>query len=121
MIAGLCTSPVAAFHFNRIAVYGLLANLLALPVVSFIVMPMALVAALLMPLGLERLPLWPWASARGGDGDLRRTAGLPGAQIVAPGYGPGAALLMTVGASLGMHPEDRLCGGGVRSCSVQEC
>jgi competence protein ComEC len=98
MIAGLCTSPVAAFHFNRIAVYGLLANLLALPVVSFIVMPMALAAVLLMLLGLERLPLA--AMGVGLDAVMAIsdwTAGLPGAQIVAPSHGPAGALLMTLG------------------------
>ncbi len=98
VIAGLCTGPVAAFHFNRIAVYGLLANLLALPVVSFIVMPMALGATLLMPLGLERLPL----AAMGFGLDAVMvvsdwTASLPGAQIVAARYSSPAALLMIFG------------------------
>jgi competence protein ComEC len=39
LIAGLATTPYAAFHFHRIAPYGVLANLAAMPVVSALVMP----------------------------------------------------------------------------------
>ena len=34
LVAGLATTPYAAFHFHRLAPYGVLANLLAMPVVS---------------------------------------------------------------------------------------
>ena len=34
LIAGLATTPCAAFHFHRLAPYGVLANLFAMPVVS---------------------------------------------------------------------------------------
>jgi competence protein ComEC len=57
LAAGLMSSIPAAHHFGRLAPYSLLANLLALPVVSILVMPMALLAVLLMPFGLEALPL----------------------------------------------------------------
>jgi competence protein ComEC len=57
LIAGSLSSIAAVYHFGRLAPYSLLANLLALPVTSIIVMPMALAATLLMPLGLEALPL----------------------------------------------------------------
>jgi competence protein ComEC len=39
LVAGLATTPFAAYHFHRIAPYGVLANLLAMPVVSAWVMP----------------------------------------------------------------------------------
>ena len=42
LIAGGLSSIAAVYHFGRLAPYSLLANLLALPVVSIIVMPMAL-------------------------------------------------------------------------------
>lgn len=58
MAAGLATAPIAAAHFNRIAEYGLLANLLAVPLMGTVVMPAAVVAALLSPLGLEAPALW---------------------------------------------------------------
>ncbi|MEM9107841.1 MAG: ComEC/Rec2 family competence protein, partial [Pseudomonadota bacterium] len=57
LVAGLATAPFALHHFNRIAGYGLLANVLAMPVVTFIVMPAGLAAMLAMPLGWERGPL----------------------------------------------------------------
>ena len=57
LAAGIMSSIPAAHHFGRLAPYSLLANLLALPVVSIVVMPMALAAVLLMPFGLEVMPL----------------------------------------------------------------
>ncbi len=56
-IAGSLSSIPAAHHFGRLAPYSVISNALALPVVSLAVMPMALLAALLMPFGLETLPL----------------------------------------------------------------
>lgn len=80
-IAGLATAPFAAFHFNRISVYGVAANVFVMPIVSLIIMPSGVLALLLMPIGLDWLPLqamelgllwmldiahwiaaWPWAS-----------------------------------------------------------
>jgi len=57
LIAGFSSSVPAAYHFGRISPYGVLANGLAIPVVGILVMPFALLAALLMPFGLEQLPL----------------------------------------------------------------
>jgi competence protein ComEC len=57
LIGGLATAPLAAFHFQRVAPLTLIANLAAMPVVGTIVMPMALAALVLMPFGLEALPL----------------------------------------------------------------
>ena len=45
LIAGLATTPYAAYHFHRLAPYGVLANLLAMPVVSVWVMPMGILGA----------------------------------------------------------------------------
>ncbi|NNF79225.1 MAG: ComEC/Rec2 family competence protein [Rhizobiales bacterium] len=56
-IAGLATAPVSAYHFNRVAVFGLLANLLAIPAVGSLVMPAAILALIMMPFGLETWPL----------------------------------------------------------------
>lgn len=57
MIAGFSSSLPAAYHFGRVSPYGVLANGLAIPVVGMVVMPFAVVSVLLMPLGLERVPL----------------------------------------------------------------
>ena len=58
LVAGSATAPLAAAHFNRVAHYGLLANLLAVPAMGLLVMPGAVLAALLAPLGLDRPALW---------------------------------------------------------------
>ncbi len=58
MVAGLATAPFAAAHFNIVSHYGLLANVLSVPVMALLVMPAAVVAALLMPLGLDWIALW---------------------------------------------------------------
>ena len=58
LIAGAATGPFAIYHFNRFADFGVLANLAAIPVVAFWVMPAGTVAALLMPFGLDAPLLW---------------------------------------------------------------
>ena len=58
VIAGVATAPFAAAHFNRMTDYGLIANLLTVPVMGAVVMPSGAVAALAAPFGLADLPLW---------------------------------------------------------------
>lgn len=57
LAAGGLSSIAAAYHFGRLAPYGLIANLLAFLAMSVLVMPMALFAVLAMPFGLEAWPL----------------------------------------------------------------
>lgn len=57
LAAGGLSSIAAAYHFGRLAPYGLIANLLAFLAMSVVVMPMAVLAVLLMPFGLEYWPL----------------------------------------------------------------
>lgn len=52
LVAGLATAPFAAAHFNQIAHYGLVANLLSVPLMGILVMPAAVLAACLAPFGL---------------------------------------------------------------------
>ena len=56
-IGGASTAIFSIEHFHRVAAYGLPANLIAMPAVSFIVMPFGLIAMLLMPFGLDEIPL----------------------------------------------------------------
>jgi competence protein ComEC len=53
VVAGAATGAFAAFHFQRIAAYGLIANLSAMPVFTFWVMPAGVVALGLSPFGLD--------------------------------------------------------------------
>ncbi|MGD9965470.1 MAG: ComEC/Rec2 family competence protein [Hyphomonadaceae bacterium] len=62
-VAGLATDPFAIYHFQRFAVYSLPANLIAAPIMSFLVAPMAAVAAVLAPFGLADPALELMASA----------------------------------------------------------
>src|SRR5262249_56906777 len=52
LVAGLATTPYAAYHFHRLAPYGVLANLLAMPVVSAVVMPAGIPGLLALPFGV---------------------------------------------------------------------
>jgi len=61
-VAGLATDPFAIYHFQRFALYSLPANLLAEPILSFIVAPAAIVAAVLTPFGLGDPALQAMAS-----------------------------------------------------------
>ncbi|MAN61932.1 MAG: metal-binding protein [Parvibaculum sp.] len=58
LVAGAATAPFAAFHFNRMAAFGLAGNMAAMPLVGTLIMPSALIAYILMPLGLEGPALW---------------------------------------------------------------
>ena len=55
LVAGLATTPYAAYHFHRAAPYGVVANLLAMPVVSAVVMPMGILGVLVMPFGFDAM------------------------------------------------------------------
>ncbi len=101
LVAGIATSPIAAAHFNRMAQYGLLANMLAVPVMGALVMPAGVIAALLAPIGLEGPALWVMGIGTAWMLWVAEfVAGLGGAVTALP-LPPGAVLpLMGFGASL---------------------
>lgn len=53
IIAGLATAPFIIYHFNQFSSYGVLANLLCVPITDFFIMPIGMIALLLMPIGLD--------------------------------------------------------------------
>ncbi|HEX2113739.1 MAG TPA: ComEC/Rec2 family competence protein [Alphaproteobacteria bacterium] len=59
LVAGLATAPYALYHFNRFAAYGLVANLIAVPLTGIWVMPWAILVFVLLPFGLESWALVP--------------------------------------------------------------
>jgi competence protein ComEC len=82
LVAGLATGPFAIQHFNRAAVFGLVANLATSPIADFVMMPMLALGAALEPLGLGAPFLW--VAGKGVDAMLavgHWTAGLPGAVV----------------------------------------
>jgi competence protein ComEC len=52
VVATLATAPYAIFHFQRLAVFGLPANLVAVPLMAMWIMPLGVAALLAMPFGL---------------------------------------------------------------------
>lgn len=85
LVAGLGSGIFAAYHFNRFADYALISNLLASPLVSFWIMPLAMLAFALMPFGLEAWALVPMGWGVDILADIALwVAGWPGAVLVAP-------------------------------------
>ncbi len=58
-LAGTASAPYGAYHFGHVQLYFIVANMIAVPLTAFWVMPAGLIALLLMPLGLEDLALVP--------------------------------------------------------------
>lgn len=56
-VAGAATAPFGAAHFNTLSHYGLLANLLSVPLMGVLVIPAAVLALCLAPFGLEMFGL----------------------------------------------------------------
>jgi competence protein ComEC len=99
-IAGTATAFYSLFHFNRYAVYGLLGNALAVPLVGFWVMPAALLAFCLMPFGLDD---FGWRLMGAGLNQVTHIADwvshLPGATLDMPSMPPLSLVLFSIGAA----------------------
>ena len=116
LIAGAATGAFAIFHFQRMAAYGLIANLLAMPIFTFWVMPAGGAALLFSLVGAERPFLWIM------DQGLRRVldiaywaSSLEGAVVGATATDPALVALYGLGFAclvigLGLM---RLMGGGL--------
>ncbi len=57
-VAGAATAPFGAAHFNQVSQLGLIANLLSVPLMGALVIPAAVIATCLLPLGFEWMALW---------------------------------------------------------------
>lgn len=100
VIAGGATAPFTAYHFQNVTTFGVLANLLAVPLTTFLVMPAGLLGLALMPLGLDE-PAFRLMGL-GVDGMLeiaRLTAALPGAAVALRQW-PAAALALFAAGGL---------------------
>ncbi len=96
--------PIGLFHFHRSGVYGAAANVLAIPLTTFISMPLIALALLFDAVGLGG-PFW-WLAGRSIDLLLHIahvTSGLPGAVTLLPAMGRASyALFMAGGLWLAM-------------------
>ena len=98
LVAGSATAPFAAAHFNRVAHYGVVANLLAVPIMGLMVMPGAVILAVFGPLGIE----WPglWMMETGGRWILwvgEMVSGWDGAVSAVPKPGLAVLPILTLG------------------------
>src|SRR5258705_2943880 len=101
LVAGLATTPYAAFHFHRVTPYGGLANVAAMPVVSAVVMPAGLLGLVAMPFGFDGV-FWQIMGI-GIDWMIAVTqwvAGLPGAIGRMAAFGIGPVIAASVGIIL---------------------
>ena len=57
IVAELALSSIGLFHFNRAGLYGVLANLVAIPLSSFVIMPLLVLALVAEAVGLGA---WAW-------------------------------------------------------------
>ncbi len=98
LVATAAVAPFAIYHFHRMSHYGVFANLLALPLVTFLIMPFALLALIAMPFGLEAWPLQIMGTGIALLLDIGTwIASWPGAVSVVPAMPPLSLLLMAFG------------------------
>jgi len=98
LVAGLATLLFAAYHFQQTAPLGVLANVMTLPVLSFVIMPFGVLSVLAMPFGIEQpfVRVLGWGIERMMDVALlvaRWSAGLETNPLLTP-----AALVIGVAA-----------------------
>ena len=98
VVVEIALMPIALFHFHKAGLYGAAANIVAIPLTTFVIMPLGTIALLLDMAGLGA-PAW-WLAGRATALLLwiaRAVAGAPGAVQALPAM-PGAAFaLMTAG------------------------
>jgi competence protein ComEC len=98
VVAGLATGPYVVFHFGRFALYGVAANMIAVPLTGFWIMPWGLLAFALMPFGLESLALVPMGwGVEGVLWTARTVAAWPGAVTLLPAMPTYGLMIVTLG------------------------
>lgn len=94
----LALMPIVLFHFHRAGMYGAAANIFAIPLVTFISMPLIALALMLDLVGAGG-PVW-WMVGQSLDLLLavaHFTADQPGSVKLAPRFGVGTLLLFVAG------------------------
>jgi len=90
--------PMALFHFHRAGLYGVGANIMAIPLTTFVIMPLEAGALLLDTIGVGQ-PLW-WLTGHAIGALLwlaHSVAGSPGAVALMPSMSPWAFGLIAAG------------------------
>lgn len=90
--------PIALHHFGKAGLYGALANMVAIPLTTFVIMPLEALALLLDPFGLGA-PFW-WLCGRALNGLIglaHLAADAPGAVALFPRTGGHVLALFVLG------------------------
>lgn len=98
LVIEIALTPVVLFHFHRAGLYGAFANVLAIPLVTFVSMPLIAIALLFDLLGAGA-PFW-WLAGLSLDlllGLAHFTASQPGAVKLVPHMGLGIIALFVAG------------------------
>ena len=99
VIAGFATGIFALYHFQNFALYGVLGNLVAVPILTFFIMPAGVMSLFLMPLGLEEGALWLMGQGAEQVLDIAHwVAGIEGSVYQVPQWPPIALLGFVSGA-----------------------
>lgn len=113
----LVLTPIALFHFHKAGLYGALANVVAIPMTTFIIMPLEASALIFDVIGLGQ-PFW-WMAGQGIVAILsiaHAVSGLPGAVTMVPAMPLWAFSAFVVGALI-----FGLLTTGVRYCGLPLC
>lgn len=109
LVAELALAPIALAHFGRAGAYGVIANLAAVPLTGFVIMPLLGTWMLLAPLGLGDVALIALRPALDGLAAIGvGVAAWPGATINMPAIPQAALVMLGVGAMLLLLLEGRL-------------
>ena len=113
----LVLTPIALFHFHKAGLYGAMANVVAIPMTTFIIMPAEALALVFDVIGLAA-PFW-WLAGQGIAAILalaHAVSGLPGAVTMMPAMPIWAFGAFVVGALI-----FGLLTTAVRYCGVALC
>ncbi len=94
----LALAPIALFHFHKSGLYGAAANVIAIPLTTFVIMPLEGMALLFDLVGLGA-PFW-WLTGKGLGALLwlaRTAASAPGAVALMPAMPRGAFAMIVAG------------------------
>ena len=99
LVATLGLAPLSLVFFQQVSIVGFVANLIAIPLITLLITPLAL-------LGVALVPLWAIGASvvRGLNAALAALAGWPGAVWAAPSAPAWAQLCALAGAAVLMLP-----------------
>lgn len=109
LVATVATAPFGTYHFQNLQPYGVIGNAATLPLVSFVVMPAAVIGILALPFGLDQ-PVWAamgWAV----EAVLRLSgwvAGFAHSTVIVPAFGEAALGLLAAALLLATLPGSSL-------------